>query len=349
MLSRGLDGRGYETLLVTGRVGAGEKEHEGLEAMSVHRIDSLGPEIRPLEDLRALIALIRLMRAYRPAVVHTHTAKAGMLGRTAARLALGPRPVVVHTFHGHVLRGYFGPAKTLRLRAIERWLAKISNRLVGVSAATVDELVELGVAPRSKFTVVPLGLELDPFLALDLEPGAELRDEIGARPGDVIFTFTGRLVPIKRTDAMLRALAIARRAGVPARVVVVGDGALRPEMEALARNLGCADAVDFLGYRTDLTRIAAGSDAALLSSDNEGTPVALIEAAAAGRPAVATDVGGVSDIVVEGAGLLAPAGDAEALAAQIARLAGRCRRAPPNGRPGEGARARTLRLRPAAG
>jgi glycosyltransferase involved in cell wall biosynthesis len=322
VLSRGLDRRGYETLLVTGRVGAGEEEHEGLETMPLRRIDSLGPEIRPLEDLRALVALIRLMRAFRPAVIHTHTAKAGMLGRLAAMLAASPRPVVVHTFHGHVLRGYFGSAKTRLFREIERGLARVSNRLIGVSEATVDELVEIGVAPRSKFTVVSLGLELEPFLALDLEPGPQLREEIGAAPGDVIFTFTGRLVPIKRADVMLRGLAIAREAGVPARVVVVGDGEQRTRLEALARDLGCADAVDFFGYRTDLTRIAAGSDAALLSSDNEGTPVALIEAAAAGRPAVATDVGGVSDIVVEGAGLLAPAGDPEALATQIGRLAG---------------------------
>ncbi len=320
LLNERLDRERYETLLVCGRVGPGEEEHSTGGSGRVRRLDSLGPEIRPYDDLRALVALMRLMRSFRPAVVHTHTAKAGMLGRTAAVLTRGPRPVIVHTFHGHVLRGYFGRAKTGFFRGVERALARVSDRLIGVSKATVDELVELRVAPRAKFSVVPLGLELEPFLAVDPSPTGELRKEIGAAASEALFTFTGRLVPIKRADTMLRALAIARRNGAPARVVVVGDGDIRPELEAQARELGCAEWVHFLGYRTDLTWIAAGSDAALLTSDNEGTPVALIEAAAAGRPAVATDVGGVSEIVVPGGGLLAPAGDAEGLASHIELL-----------------------------
>lgn len=322
LLNRKLDAERYETLLVCGRVGPGEQEHRGQGNGRIHRLDSLGPQIRPIEDLRSLIALMRLMRSFRPGVVHTHTAKAGMLGRTAAVLTPGPRPVIVHTFHGHVLRGYFGRGKSSFFRKVERMLARVSDRLIGVSEATVEELVELGVAPRAKFSVVPLGLELEPFLALGPDPTDELREEIGAPADEALFTFTGRLVPIKRADIMLRALALARQSGAPARVAIVGDGDIRPRLEALARELGCAGAVHFLGYRTDLARIAAGSDAALLTSDNEGTPVALIEAAAAGRPAVATDVGGVSEIVVEGSGLLAPAGDAEMLSSHIARLAG---------------------------
>ena len=321
LLSGQLDRQRYETLLVSGRVGPGEEEHTDLEGVTVRYLDSLGPTIRPLQDLRALIGLIRLIRAFRPDIVHTHTAKAGFLGRTAALLASRPRPIVVHTYHGHVLRGYFGPLKSRTFRYLERALATVSDRLIGVSAATVDELVGLGVAPRSKFVVVPVGLELEPFLALDLAPDSKLRSEVGAPPGDVLFTYTGRLAPIMRPDTMLRALAIARRGGAAVRVAVVGDGTMRPELEQLARELGCADAVSFLGYRRDLPRIAAGSDAALLTSDNEGTPVALIEAAAAGRPAVATRVGGVSDIVVEGTGFLAAPGDCVTIAAQMTRLA----------------------------
>lgn len=335
VLSRGLTERGYETLLVTGGVGAGEEEHADLDGIRVRHLGRLGPDIRPLQDLLALIELIRIVRAFRPDIVETHTAKAGMLGRLAALLARRRRPVVIHTYHGHVLRGYFGPLKTGVFKSIERGLARVSDRLIGVSEATVDELVELEVAPRSKFTVVPLGLELDPFLALGPDPDHGFREEIGAGSDEVLFTYTGRLVPIKRPELMLRSLARAREGGAPARVAVVGDGLLRPQLESLAESLGCAGAVDFLGYRRDLPRIAAGSDAALLTSDNEGTPVALIEAAAAGRPAVATDVGGVPDIVVEGAGLLAPAGDESALAARIAQLAGE-----PDRRRGMGARAR---------
>ena len=207
-------------------------------------------------------------------------------------------------------------------RLIERGLARISDALIAVSSATAEELIGLGIAPRAKFAVVPLGLELDSFLSLPLEPDGSFREEVEADRDDVLFTYTGRLVPIKRPDVMLRAVSIARERGARVKVAVVGDGLLRPSLEDLARELGCADAVHFLGYRRDLTRIAAGSDAALLTSDNEGTPVALIEAAAAGRPAASTRVGGVPDIVIEGAGLLAPAGDPTAIAAQIARLSG---------------------------
>lgn len=321
LLSRGLEARGYETLLVTGKAGAGEEEHTDLDGIRVRYLDRLGPEIRPLRDLLALLDLVRVVRAFRPDIVETHTAKAGMLGRLAALLARRRRPIVIHTYHGHVLRGYFGPLKTGLFRSIERALGRISDRLIGVSAATVDELVELRVAARAKFAVVPLGLELDGFLALSPERDLSFREEIGAEPNEVLFTYTGRLVPIKRPELMLRALARARESGVAARVAVVGDGVLHPQLESLARSLGCAGAVDFVGYRRDLVRIAAGSDAALLTSDNEGTPVALIEAAAAARPAVATAVGGVPDIVVEGAGLLAPAGDESAIAAAIARMA----------------------------
>jgi glycosyltransferase involved in cell wall biosynthesis len=335
LLSRGLTARGYETLLVTGRAGAGEEEHTDLDGIRIRYLDQLGPDIRPLRDILALIELIRVVRAFRPEIVETHTAKAGMLGRLAALLARRRRPIVIHTYHGHVLRGYFGPLKTEVFRSIERALARISDRLIGVSAATVEELVALRVAPREKFAVVPLGLDLGPFLALALDPNGSFREEIGADADEVLFTYTGRLVPIKRPELMLRSLARAREGGAAARVAVVGDGLLRPQLEELARSLGCAGAVDFLGYRRDLARIAAASDAALLTSDNEGTPVALIEAAAAGRPAVATDVGGVPDIVVEGAGLLAPAGDEAALAARIVRIAGE-----PELRRGMGARAR---------
>lgn len=319
-LTAGLDPRRYETLLVTGSVGRGEAEF-ACDDVSMRRIDSLGPDTRPIQDFRTLLALIRLIRVYRPDIVETHTSKAGLLGRTAALFARRPRPVVIHTYHGHVLRGYFGATKSSAYRFLERSLARVSDLLICVSQATVDELVLLGVAPRSKFAVVPLGLALGPFLSLDLAPESAFREEVGAGEEDVLFTFTGRLVQIKRPDTMLKALAIARERGASVRVAVVGDGELRSGLEQLARQLGCSDYVDFLGYRRDLVRIASGSDAALLTSDNEGTPVALIEAAAAGRPTVATRVGGVPDIVVGEAGLLAPSGDEDALAVNMVRLA----------------------------
>lgn len=321
-----LDERGYETLLVTGRIGAGEASAQQLaeeRGARVQVIDRLAPEIRPWDDLRALIALVRIVRRFRPQIVHTHTAKAGFIGRWAAVLAGRPRPRIVHTYHGHVLEGYFGPALTTVYRLLERASARISDVLIGVSQATVDDLVRLRVAPREKFRVVPLGLELDPFLELPAapDPSDPLRRVAGAAPGDVLAVFAGRLAPIKRVDVALDAIAAARAAGAAIRLLVVGDGTLRMDLERRAVDLGIADAVCFAGFRDDMAAVVAAADVALLSSDNEGTPVALIEAAAGARPAVATDVGGVSLVTRPETGIVCPPGDAEALAEAIVALA----------------------------
>ncbi len=324
LLSGMLDPERYETLLLHGEVGSGEASLAEVArrcGAKTRTVPGLRPELRPLDDLRAFKALVREMRAFRPDIVHTHTAKAGMLGRLAALVALRPRPVIVHTYHGHVLEGYFGKAKTALYRGIETALARFSDRLIGVSTATVDDLVRLKVAPRSKFSVVPIGLDLDPFLELDTKAGGSFRTEVGTRPGEVLLTFVGRLVPIKRVDVLLRAVARARELGAPVRLAVVGDGERRTELENLAGDLSVRDRVSFAGYRADVTHVAAASDIAVLSSDNEGTPVSLIEAGAAGCPAVATSVGGVRDVVTPSSGLLVDAGDADGLGAAIAKLA----------------------------
>ena len=325
LLSGRLDPDRYETLLVSGRVGPGEASSEQLAELHgarLARIEALRPEIAPGADARTLTALTALIRRFRPHVVHTHTAKAGMVGRAAALTAGRPRPVVVHTYHGHVLEGYFGAGMTRLLRETERLLGRASDCLVGVSQATVDDLVRLGVAPRPKFRVVPLGLDLEPFLAIERAAGARFRAEIGASDGELVATFVGRLVPIKRVDRILRALAAARERGASIVLAVVGDGELREELERLAERLGVGGAVRFVGYRRDLAEIAAGSDVAVLASDNEGTPVWLIEAAAAGVPAVTTDVGGVREVVRPDTGIVVPRDGERGLADALVRLAG---------------------------
>lgn len=322
ILSGHLDRTRFETLLVSGQLGPGEGS---LEDLAVHhgarleRIPALRPELDPLADARALGALIATMRRFRPDLVHTHTAKAGTLGRLAARLAFPRRPAIVHTYHGHVLSGYFGPRKEAAFRQVERELARISDCLIGLSNATVNELVEMRVAPRERFRVIPTGLDLDPFLALEVGRDATFRAEIGASDDELLVLFTGRLAPIKRVDILLDAVAHARDAGAPMRLAIVGDGELRGELEEQTRRLKLATMVTFLGFRRDLPSIVAGADIAALSSDNEATPVALIEAAAGARPAIATDVGGVSDVV--DADALVPAGDARALGALLTRAA----------------------------
>ncbi len=323
ILNERLDPERYESVLLIGATGPGEGSFEARaheRGLDVRSVPGLGPLPRPLDDLRALIALMRHVRRFRPDIVHTHTAKAGILGRLAARLTLGRAPIVIHTYHGHVLRGYFGPRTEAVYKLLERVLSRLSTRLIGVSPATVDELVALGVAPRRQFAALPIGLDLERFLAAG--PAADgLRGALGAGPDTLVATFVGRLVPIKRVDLLIDAVGLARARGADVLLAIVGDGELREVLEAQAAALG--DAAAFLGFRDDIAEIAAATDLAVLSSDNEGTPVALIEAAAAGVPALATAVGGVADIVLDGqTGLLVAPGDVEGLAAALVRAAG---------------------------
>lgn len=331
----------YETLLVHGSLPPGEESLAGLsreEGATMRFLPELSPSVRPLHDARALAKLIRIARAFRPHIVHTHTAKAGFIGRQAA-LALRPRPAIVHTYHGHVLEGYFGPAKTRLYLELERALARASDRLLGVSQATVDDLVRLGVAPRERFRVLPLGLDLQPLAKADPALRASSRSELGIGGDEVLSIFVGRIVPIKRLDVLLSAVAQARASDPRIRLALVGDGEERPGLERQAAELGIERDVRFLGYRRELGPLFAAADLAVLSSDNEGTPVSLIEAAAAGLPAVATDAGGVREVVGEETGIVVPREDAAALAEGVLLMAGDAGR---RARCGRVARARAL-------
>jgi glycosyltransferase involved in cell wall biosynthesis len=313
----------YETLLVHGTLAPGEASLADLaeaEGATMRFVSELRQPVQPLRDSQALLKLIRLARDFKPDIVHTHTAKAGFLGRQAA-LAVRPRPVIVHTYHGHVLEGYFGPAKARLYLELERALARVSDRLLGVSQATVDDLVRLGVAPPEKFRVLPLGLDLDPLVEPSEKSRVASRDELGVGTGEILLVFVGRIVPIKRLDLLLLALAQARESEPRLRLAVVGDGDERPQLERQAVELGIADEVLFLGYRRELGPIFAASDTAILSSDNEGTPVSLIEAAAAGLPAVATDAGGVREVVTGDTGIVVPRGDVGELASAMVEMA----------------------------
>lgn len=323
ILTRRLDPARFETLLVRGTVSPGEASlNHLLDAANdaVMDLPRLGAKIRPLKDVAVLISLIGIMRRYRPDIVHSHTAKAGLVARLAAVLAPMPRPLLVHTFHGHVLRGYFGAIPTAIYRTVERALARVTDRIVCVSAANMEELLYLGVGDREQYAVVRIGLELEPLL--DLEPGdTALRYEIGAARGEVLVIFLGRLVPIKRVDVLLRGFAHARSLGAAVRLVVIGGGPLQQELETLAGELGIAGTTHFLGYREDVEELIAGSDVAVLSSGNEGTPVSLIQAGAGSLPAVATAVGGVAEVVSGDSGILVEDGDHLALGRGLAALA----------------------------
>jgi glycosyltransferase involved in cell wall biosynthesis len=317
LLTAGLREKGYDTRLIVGREAPSEGnllEMAREMGIRVEQLGGLGRDIRPFADVVTLWQLYRTIRDSRPSIVHTHTAKAGVLGRLAARLA--GVPIVVHTYHGHVLRGYFGPLKTWFFRRLEAMLNRITDVPITVSAALRDELAAIGVAPWNKIRVVPLGLDLARF-AKSVPRGA-LRPACGASAEDPLIGIVGRLVPIKDVDCFLEAAARVRRARPQARFVIVGDGELRPELEGKTTALGLKPAVTFLGWRKDLEAVYADLDVVVNSSRNEGTPVALIEAMAAGRPVVATAVGGTSDLLGDGTrGLLVPARDPDALGAAI--------------------------------
>ena len=317
LLSAGLRTRGYETRLIVGRESPREGNMLPLAAekgVVCEAMAGLGREIAPFSDLRALVGLQRLMRGWRPTIVHTHTAKAGLLGRLAARLA--GVPVVVHTYHGHVLRGYFGRAKTAVFRGLETRLATLADVLVAVSEAVKRDLVALGVARAERIRVVPVGLDLED-LAGELPRGA-LRREAGIPETAPLIGMVGRLVPIKDVPTFLSAARLVLERRPQARFALVGDGPQRPALEALCRELSLAGAVTFFGWRRDLAAVYGDLDVVVNASRNEGTPVALIEALAATRAVVATRVGGTEDVLGAGErGLLVPPADPGALAAAI--------------------------------
>ncbi|HUG54695.1 MAG TPA: GT4 family glycosyltransferase PelF, partial [Vicinamibacteria bacterium] len=317
LLTAGLSERGYDTRLVVGREAPSEGNFLGLareKGIDYVQLAGLGREIRPLADLLTLWQVYRLLRRWRPDIVHTHTAKAGVVGRIAARMA--GVPIVVHTYHGHVLRHYFGPVRTALFRVLESLLSRVTDVVITVSAALRDDLVAMGVAPPDKIRVVPLGLELERFAS----PGRRgtLREACGVAPREAVVGIVGRLVPIKDVGGFLQAAALVRQARPGTRFAVVGDGEERAALERLSSSLGLAGAVSFLGWRTDLESVYPDLDVVVNSSLNEGTPVALIEALAAGRPVVATRVGGTPDLLGGGArGTLVPASDPGALATAI--------------------------------
>lgn len=316
-----LRARGHELCVFAGRSEPGEGDLGAeLEARGVlvRRVPGLARAPSPLCDLRALRFLRRELARFAPDVLHTHASKAGALGRAAARgLA---RTARVHSFHGHVLEGYFGDFLSKRLIAHERRLARGTQRVIAVSHATADDLVRLRVVEEERLVVVPPGVELEALLAIRGRSGA-LREEIGARPGDFVAGVLGRLAPVKQPERALDVFELLARRHPELHLCFVGDGSERRMLErrigALAPDL--ARRAHLLGAREDVAAVLAELDALLLGSRSEGMPVALIEAGAAGLPVVAAEVGGVGELVAhERTGLLGR--DTDELAFGLARL-----------------------------
>jgi glycosyltransferase involved in cell wall biosynthesis len=312
--------RGYEVLVVAGTIPPDEASMEYLaEDLGVRyvQLPELQRELSVRRDLAAILALRRLLREQSPDVLHTHTAKAGAVGRLAALLCGRRRPRgVVHTYHGHVLSGYFSPRRERIFRLVERALAYATDMLIAVSNEVRDDLVELRVAPREKFEVIPYGF--DPVERVDASSERRTAQRALAGLSDsFVIGWGGRLTEIKRPHDLIHVLAQVD----DATLIIVGDGELHADVEQLARDLDVAERVLFLGYSRDMRSWYAAFDIFLLTSLNEGTPVVAIEALSAGVPVVATSAGGTNTVVDDGeTGFVTEVGDVDALADHVRRL-----------------------------
>ena len=326
-LTHELEAFGYATRLVRGIEAPSEGNMDYLaDRYGVH--PTLIPELRRDPgpgDLVALARIVLLLWRDRPAVIHTHAAKAGTLGRVGALIAFPlrhNRPVVIHTYHGHSLSGYFSGRTASFYRLIERLLAPATDILLAVSAEVRDDLVQLRVARTERFRVMALGFELEPFTE-DQDRAARrsaTRHAWGVGEEETVVTLVARLVPIKRVD---RFLTVARQisAGDRVRFVIVGDGELAGQLKASPDALVLGERLIWTGFTREIADVCYASDVVMLTSDNEGTPVSLIEAQAAAVPVVATDVGGVRSVVIDGeGGLLAERDNTTQIALALERL-----------------------------
>ncbi len=319
LADHGLRARGWQTLLLHGRVEPDEAEVDLTNVdVPLHRISSLARPIRPVADARAFAAIVQAIRRHRPQIIHSHLSKAGLIARSAAMATSSAARV--HTFHGTVFGGYFGDRASGAIVRAERFLGSHTDRVIALSERQRSELIEHQIAPPERIRIVPLGLDLARFGGLDR---AAARVSLGEPAGAFLVVAIGRLAPIKRIDRLIRAFGPVAAAIPDARLAIVGDGAERPGLEALVAGLALAGRVRFAGWQADTPAWYAAADVVALTSDREGTPLALIEAAAAGRPVVAGDVGGVADIVLDDlTGFVVGHSDDAAYTDRLVRLAG---------------------------
>ncbi len=318
-LASGLDPGQFSQITIAGRTGSGEVDLTNdarSQGMEIITIPSLGRELSLAADTLTIAKLVRIFRQWKPDIVETHTAKAGTVGRLAAMIARVP--VRIHVFHGHVFHGYFSPAKTRFFLEVERALARTTTRIIALGARQRADLLGYGIGTPSRVISVPLGFDLAPFKD-DPDRKGTLRAELGIAhlsPSEApVLGIVGRLVPIKAHEVFLDAARMILSEIPGARFVIAGEGERRTELEQIAGSPPLAGRVHFLGWRHDTASVYADLDLVLLTSDNEGMPVTIIESLASAVPVVATAVGGVPDLVRDGTnGLLTSPRDSHAIA-----------------------------------
>ena len=332
-LSEQLESAGYHTLLVHGTVGPDEGDMSYLippeRRFEVEHVATLRRQITPGDDATALSTLVRRLRRFRPQIVHTHMAKAGSIGRFAALIANATSPRskrarIVHTYHGHVLDGYFSRGATRAFAAAERVLGRRSDALIAVSPAIKNELLEVHHIGRpDRLHVVALGFDLRRFAAIKPSDRMAARQQFGLEPHARVVSLVGRLTAIKQPELFLRIAGRVANAAPGSVFVIAGGGELEPGLRAEAARNGLDHRIRFLGWQRDMAPIYAASDLLALTSRNEGTPVALIESMAAAVPGVAFSVGGVPDVITTPAiGVLVHGNDVDDFAARTIALLG---------------------------
>ena len=327
---RGLDKSRYEVLLIKGPSPSGYSADPEVRAaqanidtvrkdhIRVVTIRHLIRNLRPVSDLIAFCALLRIIRHERPHIVHTHTSKAGILGRWAALLCRVP--VIVHTPHGHVFWEYFGPLQTRLFIWLEKWTAQITDAIVTLTPQEREDHLRFRIAPQRKFIVIHSGVDLGLFLSDRLQMG-EAKAALGIPPEKIVIGTVGRLTAVKGQDVLIRAASELIRRGHDLFLILLGEGELRQKLEQLTLDLGITENVRFLGWRPDVAGVMAAFDIFCLPSLNEGMGKVLVEAMALGKPIVASEVGGIKDIVLHGEnGVLVPVGDVAAWVDAITRL-----------------------------
>ena len=324
----------FETMLVIG----GKEDHEqdaDFLATGLNINPVCIPEMkRPIsftDDWTAYKKLKKLINEFKPDIVHTHAAKSGALGRLAAKHC--NVPVIVHTFHGHIFHSYFNSLKTNLFIKAERYLAGFSDAIVAISEVQKKELsMDFKIASAEKFQIIPLGLDLDPFITDQESKRNKFRSEFNLGEEIIAIGIIGRLVPIKNHILFLKSLKkVLENTNQKIKAFIIGDGESRKGLAQSARDLGISFSIEtdtihlhpliFTSWRTDVDIICAGLDIVALTSLNEGTPVSLIEAQAAGKPVVSTRVGGIADVVLENkSGLLSGVNDEEGFAINLLKL-----------------------------
>jgi glycosyltransferase involved in cell wall biosynthesis len=324
----GINKKKYEVILVKGPTyesRMSNKEHATISAdlkearlngIRIVNLPFLLRRINPVYDLLALFSLYVFLIKEKPTIVHSHTSKAGLLGRLAAKLA--GVPIIVHTPHGHVFFGYFGPFRTKIFILLEKLASRITGKIVTLSNREKEDYILFKIAEEDKFSVICSGIGLNRFKESLLSEKQNLKKELGMPENSLIVGTAGRLVPVKGPEFLLKAAKYIISEYPDTYFIFTGDGPLEQDLKRKALEMGISENVIFLGWRDDVAKIISIYDIFVLPSLNEGMGRVLVEAMALGKSIVASNIGGIPDLVIHGKnGFLVPPKNPKELAKYI--------------------------------